>query len=189
MKTIIFLIGLFLGLFLAVIVILQRPKADTIIREVEPIIESWSAWDIFIEEGTEFAEVAMAQLILETGGMTSKIYKENGNGFGMKPNDTGDCIGTKNGHADYGKDFRKSVRDFVRWQKKHIKGYEQATGIKIKTNEQYIKFLGDVRKPWKGDPKKSYRYAEDPHYEDKLRALLKYVHKVKEIQMEPAPGE
>jgi uncharacterized FlgJ-related protein len=61
--------------------------------------------------------VALAQLRLESGSATSKVFKENNNLFGMKSAEKRPTtsLGTKNNHAYYSH-WRQSIIDYALWQ-------------------------------------------------------------------------
>jgi len=174
LKSLSFALGFLTASLLSVILFTQRPKISTVVQKVTPVIENWTnSFNPIIDAGIRFPEVVMSQLILETGYGESEVFKENGNGFGMKHNKRGFSKGSKLGHADYGGDFKKSLQDYAHWQKKYLTKYEQSRNIKVKTDEEYIKFLKD------------YGYAEDPKYSDKLLDILQYVKQVRELKQAP----
>lgn len=67
--------------------------------------------------------VVMAQIMLETGNLTSKCCKENNNLFGMKRAKQRQSTAIKelNGMAYY-HHWTKSIEDYVLWQKCYYKG-------------------------------------------------------------------
>lgn len=188
-----YLIGFFVGLLVAIYVIFQRPSVDTIVAQAVRVAQvvNNGYLDPIVKEGGKFSDVVMAQFALESRYGESDRCKKSGNGFGMKPNDNGFSKGTYKDHADYGGDLNLSIKDYVVWQKKHLKAYEEQTGKKVKTDEEYIKFLGDLRQPWRNpqNPTKRFRYAEDPEYEDKLRSILPYVKKARQFILEKKQQE
>lgn len=110
--------------------------------------------------GINCPEVVMAQIVLETNYLTSKIYRENNNLFGMKESRRNHDIGSQHGHALY-PDAVASLRDYRDWQK-------MMGGDDIPTNEEYLYFLDHL-------PGKR-RYAEDPNYTTKLKHIIKILH-------------
>lgn len=117
--------------------------------------------------GVQCPEVVVAQILLETDYLRSKIYKENHNLFGMKESSRTWDIGSQHKHAKY-PDDRYSVLDYREWQIKRAKGRI------FKDNEEYIYFLGHL---WQNRDGSWARYAEDPNYEEKLRVLIKKIKK------------
>lgn len=172
-NTLAFWAGFLAASIISVSILSNRPKISTVIRGVTPVIEKWSTSYIpILQSKIRFPEVVMSQFILETGYGASEVFKTNGNGFGMRHNKRGFSLGSKLGHADYGGDFAKSLADYTAWQNKYLTRYEEKRNIKVKTNEDYIKFLED------------YGYAEDEAYPDKLTNILKYVQKVRELKQQ-----
>lgn len=114
--------------------------------------------------GIQCPEVVVAQIALETRYLTSKIYKENNNMFGMKESSRNwDIEGGQHGHALY-VDRQHSILDYREWQ------IQRAKGRVFKTNEEYIYFLGHL---WQNEDGSWARYATDREYEDKLRIIIK----------------
>lgn len=142
--------------------------------------------DIFEQIGIKFPNVVRAQIALETRWLSSKIYKENSNMFGMKESSRNWDCGTRSGHANYvcsedngivcpkhSTDIfylkltprLRSLYDYRDWQAMR---FEQAAkkGMKIpETEEEYIYFLQHL--PGGGS------YAEDPLYAEKVRHITK----------------
>ncbi len=116
-----------------------------------------------IEMGIQCPDVVVAQIIIETGYLSSKIYKENNNLFGMKESRRKWDIGSQYGHALYPSKAH-SLLDYREWQQ------ERSKGRIFKTNEEYIYFLGHL---FQRDDGTWARYAEDRTYEDKIRFLLR----------------
>jgi flagellum-specific peptidoglycan hydrolase FlgJ len=75
--------------------------------------------------GIKNAEIVMAQCLVETGHLTSNIFKENNNLFGMKEakQRRTTALGTKNGHAYY-KHWHDSVIDYWYYQRAYYNGVE-----------------------------------------------------------------
>ncbi len=97
-------------------------------------------------------EIVLAQILLETGHFSSRLFKENNNLFGMKhphvrPTTS---LGTKRGHAYYDT-WVDSINDYILW-------YNYMTRDKQYTD--YLAFLY------------SLGYAEDPDYIPKLEILI-----------------
>jgi hypothetical protein len=87
----------------------------------------------------QIAKFAVAQSAHETGGYTSKVFKENNNCFGMKYAGQYNAKGEKNGHADY-ETINKSVSDFAIWFVNH-RTNNISWPIIINSIETYVKFL------------------------------------------------
>lgn len=115
------------------------------------------------ENGIQCPEVVVAQMCLETKYLTSRIYRENHNGFGMKVSvkDTFQ-IGEHLGHAKY-ECVPHSLLAYRDWQRRRF------PNRKFKSNEEYIYALGHLFKNKDGS---WARYAEDKDYEKKLFYII-----------------
>lgn len=103
------------------------------------------------ELNIKFPHIVLAQAKIESATYSSNIFKYNHNLFGMKEakQRITTALGTKRKHAYY-RDWTQSVIDY---------GFYQATFLsKIKTEEQYFRYLGNS-------------YAEDPNYLNKIKTL------------------
>lgn len=125
----------------------ERQVAITTVDMFESIME---------QLGINCPEVVMAQIVLETNYLTSKIFLDNHNLFGMKESSRDYDIGSQHGHALY-PNTNASLLDYRAWQK--IMG-----GHKCKTNEEYLYFLDHLPG--------GRRYAEDPLYTQKLKKII-----------------
>jgi flagellum-specific peptidoglycan hydrolase FlgJ len=112
-----------------------------------------------VREG-RFPEVFKAQVVLETGNLSSSIWKENNNLVGMKCAQTRltYCRGENRGHAKFDSPY-DSIREYIFWQRKYLNLYENKHGP-VQTNEEYLQFL-----LYAG-------YAEDEKYLEKLRKII-----------------
>ncbi len=104
--------------------------------------------------GIRHIDVVMAQIFHETGALTSNIYKECKNLFGMKYNTRGYAKGVCRGHAKYDS-YMDSIRDYAEWQRKYLTIYEKRNG-RVITVDDYLRFLTQIG------------YAEDRNYCHKL---------------------
>jgi flagellum-specific peptidoglycan hydrolase FlgJ len=104
------------------------------------------------ELNVRFADVAVAQAILETNTFRSSIFMENNNLFGMKEAKTRINLarGSQYGHAYYDS-WEDSVLDYAMWCATYAKH--------CRTNEQFLSLLNGY-------------YAEDPNYIAKLRRIM-----------------
>ena len=106
----------------------------------------------------QFPKIILAQAKLESGDYKSTLFRKNNNLFGMKRTSSWKAntqIGTDMGYATY-EDWRNSVIDYILWQSRTL-------NKKLHSEEQYFQFLIKAR------------YAEDPNYINKLRAILKTI--------------
>lgn len=125
--------------------------------------------------GIRFPNVVASQIALETRWLTSEIYKDNGNMFGMKESSRTWDVGSKHGHANYRtsiyythldiiKPELRSLMDYKDWQEMRF-NQARKRGMRIpETDEEYIYFLQHL--PGGGS------YAEDPNYADKIRRII-----------------
>lgn len=106
-----------------------------------------------LELNIKFPHIVMAQAELETGGFTSKIFKENHNLFGMKVATKRPTTnkGEEHGHAYY-ENWRESVVDYAFYSAQYLSN--------IKSESEYFDYL-------------KQSYAEDPLYIEKLNKIIK----------------
>lgn len=98
--------------------------------------------------GVEHSEIVLKQCLLETGNLTSDIFKDNHNLFGMKEahQRTTTALGTNRNHAYY-TNWKSSVIDYCLWQRKYFKGgdyYEFLESYGYATSINYIKKLKEL---------------------------------------------
>lgn len=105
-----------------------------------------------LELNIRYPHIVLAQAEIETGGFTSKIFKENHNLFGMRQATVRPttCKGTECGHAYYNT-WRESVLDYAMYSASYLKD--------IHTEKQYLEYLGQ-------------NYAEDPNYVSKIKQII-----------------
>lgn len=99
----------------------------------------------------KYPSIVRAQINLETGYLTSKIFKENKNLFGMRypfQRET-TALGELYNHAFY-KDYKESVIDYKIWQSLYYhKGENYYTFLQrmgYATDEKYLKKLQKIVK-------------------------------------------
>lgn len=98
--------------------------------------------------GVKHKKIVLKQVLLETGNLTSDIYKENNNLFGMKEAHQRQttALGTNRGHAYY-VNWKSSIIDYLLWQRKYFKGgdyYEFLEGYGYAQSENYIDKLKEI---------------------------------------------
>lgn len=116
--------------------------------------------------GIQCPEVVVAQLCLETNYLSSRIYKENNNLFGMKKpyKRPTFVVGVNRGHAVY-ESTAHSLADYVLFQKYVASKYLERRGKeKFSSNEEYMDFLLKCG------------YAEDKKYIEKLKKIIKILY-------------
>jgi uncharacterized FlgJ-related protein len=100
----------------------------------------------------KYPDIVMAQAELESGGFTSKLFRENNNMFGMKISTSRPTTqnGEQNGYAYYNT-WRESVLDYAMYSATYLN--------KIKSKPEYLQYLGE-------------HYAEDSCYVKKINNAI-----------------
>ena len=117
--------------------------------------------------GIEFPVTTMAQVIHETGWLTTKLSRECFNWWGLKPSSKKE-ISTWTIHACF-ESPEEAWDRYISFQKKRMGDYRKYRG-EIRTREDYHKFLECLVIPRYGVDK-CFRYAEDPNYIKKISRL------------------
>lgn len=130
---------------------LTNKERMVVIKQIDPF-KTQNLKDYLVELNVKFPKIVYAQAQLETGGFTSKIFRENNNLFGMKQSTRRSSTnkGEQFGHAYYD-NWRESVLDYALWQCRYMSN--------IRNEAEYFDYL---RK----------NYAEDPLYFQKLMNIL-----------------
>lgn len=129
---------------------------------------AWSSY--FAEEGIAFSDIVTAQCFLETDFLSSQIYEENFNLFGMKyraPKNGKKHLyaeGERYDHAYYLNRY-KSVQHYNAYQKNML-FLAKKQGRYPTNNEEYFALLEDLPHC------RGCRYATDPLYVSKLRNII-----------------
>ena len=102
--------------------------------------------------GVMYPDIVYAQIMLETGRLTSLVYKSNNNLFGMRTirNRITTSIGSNMGYAVYN-NWRESILDYTIYQLLYLKD---------KARAEYLDYLNRV-------------YAKDPNYVEKINLISK----------------
>lgn len=113
----------------------------------------------------KYKDIVIAQIIEETGYLTSKKFRTKNNVFGMKVSNRGYCLNSKNrGQYAVYTDFKHSVDDYAEYQQKKIVKY------KLYNKKLYLKYL-------------SKYYAKNKNYVRNLNNIIKKIQNhVKEQQ-------
>lgn len=147
---------------LFILAVVKTVKYGVTVEENYAIKRASTTYEKLTEKlGIQCPRVVVAQICLETNYLTSRIYKENNNLFGMKESSRNWDVGSNLGHAKYISPAH-SLLDYRDWQK------QMARGRVFKTDEEYIQFLGCLFKDKNG----CVRYAEDKEYEKKLTNII-----------------
>lgn len=128
--------------------LVESTSSNTLSTRIECYIPKFTRNNLkcyLLEKGILHPEIVYAQAVLETGGFTSRIFKENHNLFGMKLAKRRRTLATgeRYNHAVYN-NWQESVDDYLLWQ-------QQFKITPIQTERQYYRLLDRI-------------YAEDPHY-------------------------
>lgn len=110
-----------------------------------------------------FPEFVAAQCMHETGWLTSEVYKQNQNLFGMKHNKRGHSIASHLDHALY-MNRANSVKDYMVYQDRMLR-LAIKQGRPVTTEEDYHRLLEDL------PHLRGHRYATDLHYIEKVVAV------------------
>lgn len=107
-------------------------------------------WNYIKATDIKHKEIVYAQAMLETGHLTSTIYKENNNLFGMKTPTQRQtfAIGENRGHAVY-LNWRYSVIEYAYWQSLYYDDgdyYEFLKRVGYATSKTYINKLKSITK-------------------------------------------
>jgi hypothetical protein len=126
------------------ITVIKRDVTDT-----APALTKENVYKELIANNIMFPDIVMNQCLIESGNLKSNIAIENNNLFGLRvyPNsDTTYAIARNRGHLAF-KDWRDSVKEYARLQKRNFKP------------KYYYLFL------------KESNYAESPTYIQKLQSM------------------
>jgi flagellum-specific peptidoglycan hydrolase FlgJ len=109
-------------------------------------------YEQIIKYGIKFPDIVFAQAMIESGELTSKLFKSSNNMFGMKFPSVRETTAhgkTKSGYSRY-EDWNFGVYDYFLWQDHMLRNRNEMT------RSQYLSLLGRV-------------YAEDPNYVNKVK--------------------
>lgn len=127
-------------------------KIPVIIKEDQEELNMDNVRNFVREMRIQNEDIVIAQIILETGNLSSDICKNNNNLFGMKVPGSRPttAIREQNNHAAY-KNWKDSVRDYAIWQ---------ASFARNLSEDQYFQLLDQM-------------YAEDTSYVNRLKQIIK----------------
>jgi flagellum-specific peptidoglycan hydrolase FlgJ len=147
-------------LFMILAVFLLLPikviTKGTPLRIHEPSKEE--LYEHIVDLGIKFPDIVFAQAMIESGELTSNLFKTANNMFGMKHPSIRKTTAkgkTKGGFSKY-EDWSFGVYDYFLWQEYMLRNRKNIT------RNQYLELLGRV-------------YAKDPYYVNKVkRKVLEY---------------
>ncbi len=114
----------------------------------------------------EFPRVVTAQIMLETGWLTSQVYRENHNLFGMKFRPNRLATGELNNHAAYSSN-KRSLLAYRKYQKMILRLARKKHPVV--TEQDYFDVLNNLPHCT------NCRYAEDTLYTVKLQRIINIV--------------
>ena len=109
-------------------------------------------YEQIIKFGIKFPDIVFAQAMIESGELTSKLFKTANNMFGMRFPSVRETTAqgkTNGGYSRY-EDWNFGVYDYFLWQDHMLRNRTEIT------KSQYLSLLGRV-------------YAEDPNYVSKVK--------------------
>jgi uncharacterized FlgJ-related protein len=133
----------------------QTFTLDELISE-EPTLENIYKYALHI--GVEQPQIFLAQVIEETGWLTSNVFKKSNNLCGMNYTRNRFAIGKYKCYAKY-KSWKDSVKAYKLWQDKRYKG------------GNYLQFLTNLN--YAKNNQQAQVYAENPNYIRNIKSILK----------------
>lgn len=115
-------------------------------------ITKQKVYEQIIKFGIKFPDVVFAQAMIESGELTSKLFKTANNMFGMRFPSVRETTAqgkTSSGYSRY-EDWNFGVYDYFLWQDHMLRNRNEIT------KSQYLSLLGRV-------------YAQDPNYVSKVK--------------------
>lgn len=168
------LCGLAIIIVASMTLTLQETETVQFRSQSDYVVEYLRILSLDAEKPLKFPHIVYTQALLETARFTSKVYWENNNAVGMKPNRRGYSIDNVNCgdrvHACY-ESLWDNLLDYRDWQYERLQLYENHFSKTVNDDEEYLLFLDNlVLRGRNGLFVTSY--AEDPQYTRKLRKLL-----------------
>lgn len=130
----------------------EKQVQDTIIVQQDNSVTKEKLYEQIIKFGIKFPDIVFAQAMIESGELTSKLFKTANNMFGMRFPSVRETTAqgkTKGGYSTY-EDWNFGVYDYFLWQDHMLRKRSEIT------KSQYLSLLGRV-------------YAEDPNYVSKVK--------------------
>ena len=130
----------------------EKQVQDTIIVQQDDSVTKEKFYEQIIKFGIKFPDIVFAQAMIESGELTSKLFKTANNMFGMRFPSVRETTAqgkTNGGYSRY-EDWNFGVYDYFLWQDHMLRNRTEIT------KSQYLSLLGRV-------------YAEDPNYVSKVK--------------------
>lgn len=147
-------------LFTSIKVCPQEKLTQKTVTQQENGISKQKLYEQIIKFGIKFPDIVFAQAMIESGELTSKLFKSANNMFGMKFPSVRETTakGKTNGGYSFYEDWNFGVYDYFLWQDHMLRNRNDIT------KTQYLALLGRV-------------YAKDPNYVSKVkRKVSEYKH-------------
>lgn len=138
----------------------EKQVQDKFIVQQDDRVTKQKLYEQIIKFGIKFPDIVFAQAMIESGELTSKLFKTTNNMFGMKYPSIRETTAkgkTNGGYSKY-EDWNFGVYDYFLWQDHMLRNRNEIT------KSQYLSLLGRV-------------YAKDPNYVSKVkRKVSEYQH-------------
>lgn len=159
------MIRFFLTMAILLITTMKVSPNEMLVRRLpvvqqDDMVTKKKLYEQIIKFGIKFPDIVFVQSMIESGELTSKLFKTANNMFGMKFPSVREttAIGKTNGGYSIYEDWNFGVYDYFLWQDHMLRNRTEIT------KSQYLSLLGRV-------------YAEDPNYVSKVKKkILLYQH-------------
>lgn len=139
-------------LFTSIKVCSQEKLVQKVVVQQDNNVTKEKLYEQIIKFGIKFPDIVFAQAMIESGELTSKLFKTANNMFGMRFPSIRETTAqgkTTSGYSRY-EDWNFGVYDYFLWQDHMLRNRDEIT------KSQYFSLLGRV-------------YAEDPNYVSKVK--------------------
>jgi hypothetical protein len=139
-------------LFTSIKVCSQEKLVQKVVVQKDDNVTKEKLYEQIIKFGIKFPDIVFAQAMIESGELTSKLFKTANNMFGMRFPSIRETTAqgkTTSGYSRY-EDWNFGVYDYFLWQDHMLRNRDEIT------KSQYFSLLGRV-------------YAEDPNYVSKVK--------------------
>jgi len=139
-------------LFTSIKVCSQEKLVQKVVVQQDDNVTKEKLYEQIIKFGIKFPDIVFAQAMIESGELTSKLFKTANNMFGMRFPSIRETTAqgkTSSGYSRY-EDWNFGVYDYFLWQDHMLRNRDEIT------KSQYFSLLGRV-------------YAEDPNYVSKVK--------------------
>ncbi len=139
-------------LFTSIKVCSQEKLVQKVVVQQDDNVTKEKLYEQIIKFGIKFPDIVFAQAMIESGELTSKLFKTANNMFGMRFPSIRETTAqgkTTSGYSRY-EDWNFGVYDYFLWQDHMLRNRTEIT------KSQYLSLLGRV-------------YAEDPNYVSKVK--------------------